>query len=323
VSRTRRIRDKRDRVGQLQVFCTAARLQSLTRTAERLGRTPAAVSLRIRELEHELGAVLLERGPAGTTLTPAGERLRALAEPVVDGVDALFGNFRQALEDAGEDTVRLLVEVDTGLSVLAHHARRFRERCPAAVLRLASAPFDSGLQRLCDESADLLLATERSYPHERFRYRELLRFDRVLIAPLGHPLAARERVAAHEAAAYRFVVPTRDSWSRQVGERMTRQWDIEVDIAVEVSNWDTVKRYVEAGAGVSVVPRIVLSDTDRLAVIALDAEVPTLGYGVFALRDTPLAPPARRFLQGLVAHGAPPGPAGASRARDPDDGRSR
>ncbi len=61
----------------LRVFEAAARHESFRRAAEELHVTPAAVSLRMRELEALLGTRLFERRPRGLRLTAAGRDYRA------------------------------------------------------------------------------------------------------------------------------------------------------------------------------------------------------------------------------------------------------
>ena len=53
-----------------------------------------------------------------------------------------------------------------------------------------------------------------------------------------------------------------------------------------------LKRYVEAGVGISVVPSLVVNDADRLAVVSLDADFPAYSFGVFTVRG-PHADPCR------------------------------
>ena len=90
-------RDKRDRVRQLRIFCEVVRAGTISGASERLGLTQPAVSLQVRDLEHEHGAILLERRSTGIGVTPAGRQLFALVEPLVQGVDGIFEDLPQSL----------------------------------------------------------------------------------------------------------------------------------------------------------------------------------------------------------------------------------
>ena len=77
----------------LRSFLLIAGGVSFTRTAERVGRTQAAVTLQIKRLEAMVGHRLLERGRGlGVRLTPKGERLAALARELVSLNDNILGS---------------------------------------------------------------------------------------------------------------------------------------------------------------------------------------------------------------------------------------
>ena len=301
----RRIRDKRDRVRQLRVFCEVVRAGSISEAAERLGITQPAVSIQVRELELALGAVLFEREPGGVAPTPAGERLHTLAAPLVHGVDTLFDGVQRSLEAAHTGRVRLATSNAGASFVLPPYVRRFREHHPHIPVRFDTVTPREGIDRMLDERVDLVCGPKDPYREASVRYDELFTYDLVLITPRGHPLAGRERVSPREASAYRAVVPPEGSYSRQFGERAAQAFGVEIDAAVEVGGWGEVKRYVEAGIGVSVVPSLCVNETDRLSVVALDAPLPRRSYGVFTPRHRPLTPAARSFFEVLVPNAEP------------------
>lgn len=90
----------------LDMLVTVAETGGFTAASARLGRTQSAVSVRIQDLESQLGQKLLERSRRGVTPTDAGERLIAHAR-------RLLAVEREALADlAGEAaTGRLRVGV--------------------------------------------------------------------------------------------------------------------------------------------------------------------------------------------------------------------
>jgi len=66
-----------------RTFVEVVSARSLVRAAERLHVTQAAVSMRIRSLEQQLGRKLLVRNKAGVTLTPEGRRFEPYASTLV------------------------------------------------------------------------------------------------------------------------------------------------------------------------------------------------------------------------------------------------
>ncbi|MBU3653725.1 MAG: LysR family transcriptional regulator [Limnohabitans sp.] len=64
----------------VESFVWLARLQNVTRTAEKLCLTQSAVSSRIAALEESLGTTLIDRRERGFRLTHAGQRFLLFAE---------------------------------------------------------------------------------------------------------------------------------------------------------------------------------------------------------------------------------------------------
>jgi adenylate cyclase len=101
----------------LRSFLLIARGVSFTHTAERVGRTQAAVTLQIKRLEGMVGHRLLERGRGlGVRLTPKGEHLAVRARELVslnDDIVGSLGNEYLALplpfvEPAGRPSIAVL-----------------------------------------------------------------------------------------------------------------------------------------------------------------------------------------------------------------------
>lgn len=80
----------------LKVFLAVSTCGNMTSAAKRLGLTQSAVSQSIRQLEDNLGTVLLDRAQRPLTLTAAGTVLQRHAVPLVEDASALATVVRQA-----------------------------------------------------------------------------------------------------------------------------------------------------------------------------------------------------------------------------------
>ena len=289
--RPRLARDKRDRLRQLRAFCETVRRGSVERAAERLGITAPAVSLHVRGLERELDAVLLQRDGAAT---PAGEHFYALASPLVHSADSLFTDLTRYLDLESVGVLRLAVSNAGALFVAPALVKRFRDAYPDIPVRMDTVAVREGMRRLLDDEADLALGPKEPLAGATLAYHELQTYGLVVIVPPGHSLAGRGTVAPRDVAAWPAVVPPAETYARQGGETTARA--LGVDAVVEVGEWAILKRYVEAGFGVGIVPSLVLSPTDRLAVVELELDGPPRSFGVYARADRVPAPAARRFL---------------------------
>lgn len=108
----------------LRLFVVAARAGSLSAAARQTGVPLPTLSRRVRALEEELGARLLERGAQGLSLTDAGARLLASAEPAVEQLAAA----EQRVHDAAGVSGRLRISVPPHVEPLWQVFDAFRRR---------------------------------------------------------------------------------------------------------------------------------------------------------------------------------------------------
>lgn len=100
---------------QVQTLVTIADLGTFAAAAQALHLAPPTVSLHVSELESRLGAALLERGPRGARLTPAGAALAERGRRLLKDADDAVEQVRRIAEGrAGK------VRLGTSTGVLVH-----------------------------------------------------------------------------------------------------------------------------------------------------------------------------------------------------------
>ena len=97
--------------GSLKVFEAAGRHLNFTRAAQELNVTPAAVSHQIKELEDQLGQLLIERTSRSMRLTEAGQILHAAVGEALSGLNRALARL-----DKGRDHARLRVSASTSIA---------------------------------------------------------------------------------------------------------------------------------------------------------------------------------------------------------------
>jgi DNA-binding transcriptional LysR family regulator len=80
----------------LRTFTTGIGLGSFARAAERLGRSPSAISEQLKKLEEQAGQPLLRKEGRGLGLTPAGEALLSYARRILELNDEAVSAMRGA-----------------------------------------------------------------------------------------------------------------------------------------------------------------------------------------------------------------------------------
>ena len=292
--------------------------------AESLGVTQPSVSSQVRELEKELETFLFDRSESGVELTRAGQRFYDLADPLVRGIDELSIGPTDRIDAAIPEHLHLAASAVGAACVLPRYIAQIRELHPSVRLTVRHGPLREGLELLVGDEVELVLGEKDSYREDALEYREVLTYELVLITSLDHPLAGRETVSPEEVGAWPAIVPSADVYSGQYGGNIARQFGLDARAAIEVGGWGVIKRYVERGLGVSVVPSMAVSEPDRLSVIPLGEYFPRYSFGVFTHRGEYLTPPARALLRLMIPGFPEPlerrpgrGPAGGGADLDP------
>jgi DNA-binding transcriptional LysR family regulator len=236
---------------QLETFLAVAEERSFSRAATRLHRTQPAVSQAVAKLEAELGEVLLERSSRDGTLTDAGEVLREYAVKLLN----LRGEATGALSELRQlhrGRLNLAANEYTCLYLLPllDEYRRRNPRVKIAVQRaLASRISDEVLQHSV-EIGVLSFRPEDEQIRSVVVYRDELDF---VVNP-RHPLAKEEEVSIRQLGAQNFIAHNISSPQRQKVIDTFRRHKTPLQIGVELPSLEAIKRFVEMGNGVALVP---------------------------------------------------------------------
>ena len=282
---------------QLRSFTTAARLRSVTRAAEQLDIGQPTVTTHIKKLEKEVGKVLFDRVRRPIQLTPAGAALAHLATPLVEGIDAL-ATTASATEEASPVAVASTHDIIS--HALLRGVRAFLSMHPHARLRIRSGLIHEVLLMVAEGEVDLGLipVLERS---EDFDFVGLFAHERVLIAPLGHPLLEEPLTSLDEIAKWPLILRRRETDTSRMLEAVFQRKGLEYEVLVELDSMDMVKRYAALGMGISVGPRLAIEPEDRevLGIVSLAHLLPVEQSGIVTLRGKSLSRPAKNFVSAI------------------------
>jgi DNA-binding transcriptional LysR family regulator len=131
------------------------RLGSLARAAERVGRSPSAVSQQMRKLEAQLGEPLFRKQGRRVVLTDAGDRVHAYARRILELNDEAVHAVRGAAVDG---VVRFGLPGDFAESWLPAALGQFRKAYPAVRVDVLVERNGLLLERLDRGEFDLVLA---------------------------------------------------------------------------------------------------------------------------------------------------------------------
>ena len=255
---------------QLEYFVAVAEEANFTRAAERVHISQSGVSAQIRQLEHELGATLIDRSGRTAAMTAAGAAALEHARAVLASVQAV----RQAVDDvAGLIRGRLVVGMVNGctLTPLFDGLARFHLAHPGVEIAL----FEDNSDRLIDGvrtgATDLALVGAADAPPAGLGALSIVSEGLVVAAPVGHPLTRRRRVTLADVSAYPIVCLPEGTGIRTVFDQACAVKGIRPDIALQASAPGAVADLAIRGLGVAVLSASMVADDDRrLTAMAID-----------------------------------------------------
>jgi len=239
---------------QLRTFLAIAETRSFTRAAQRVHLTQAAVSAQIKALETEMGTPLFARVNKKVYLTEAGEALRGRAARMLREHDeAVFA--LSELSQAGRGRLRL----GTASTMASRHPlpailAEIKREHPRAQITVARGTSAEIVARILRNDLDLGLV---SLPVEASDIcTEVLQRDRlVALLPPGHALARQRAVTAAQLAAEPLILGEEGGNTRRLIDLFFEKAGVRPQVTMELGSVTSIKRMVEHGLGVSIVPR--------------------------------------------------------------------
>jgi DNA-binding transcriptional LysR family regulator len=257
----------------LAAFVTVAAERSFSAAARRLHWTQPAVSQAVKRLEDEVGERLFDRSSRDGSLTEAGRLLQ-------DYASRLLG-----LASEAQSAVRELQEVRKGrVAIGANEAavhsllpfvERFAAAHPGVVIDVRRVPSRQLAGAILDRSLDFGVLTFQ--PHDRGIQAIALGTDEiVLLAAPHHRLASRRKVTLEEVGREVVIAHNDPSPARERVLRAYERRRTAINIQVALPSLDGIKRAVEMGIGIALLPRrCALTEIARGDLVAV--RVPELG----------------------------------------------
>lgn len=286
-------------VESLKTFCDLVETGSFSRAARLNFVTQSAVSQQLRTLEQKYGQRLVDRGPRRDVRpTEAGKLLFAEAKLVVARLASVEDRLRHR-PDVVSGTVTIASVNSVGLHTLPAPMTSFLRAYPQVNLRLVYRRTDEVYQACLEGSADLGVV---AFPSRRPQLELVpLRPDELVVAcPPDHPLAQRTRLSAAHLRGERFIAFDRDIPTRRLVDRLLRARGASVVVMMELDNIETIKRSVEAGLGISILPRPALENEVKAGTLAARPFASggfTRPIGIIYRRGRDLPAAARKFLE--------------------------
>ena len=270
-------------IDKLEFFIALAREQHFGRAAEECGVTQPTLSAAIRQLEDQLGVMLVQRGSRYQGLTPEGQRVLEWARRIVGDARPLREEMR-ATRHGLAGHIRLAV-IPTALAMVQRLTEPFQQRHPNVTFSVLSRTSLQVLSLLENLEIDAGITYLDNEPLGRVTSVPLYSERYHLITAAGTPLADRDTVSWSEVADLRLCLLTADMQNRRIINQHMAEAGVTPKPTLESNSMIVLFSHIRTGKWASIMPRNVAE---------------SFGF-TEAIRMIPITDPDAQHLVGLVA----------------------
>ena len=240
-------------INHLEVFLAVAQERSFSRAAESLHRTQPAVSQAIRRLESELGESLFDRSSKDGTLTAAGRVLLDFSQQMLN------------LRHHAQSAIRELRDLQRGKLSLGANEYTVNSLLPLIPVFRARHPHikieikRSLASRIPGEiiGRDVEIGVISFKPNDTALKSLSVGIDELaLVVSPNHPLAQKQIISVRELGAESFIAHNVPSPYREKVIKTFAQARTPLNISMEMPTLESIKRLVEQGLGIALIPRL-------------------------------------------------------------------
>lgn len=284
-----------------RVFYTVAKCGSLTRAAEELYISQPAVSQSIKQLENQLGVPLFDRRHRGMELSAQGGKV--IFAEVERALELLYqAETRLAeVQASAVGTIRIGASDTIFEYFLADKIVAFHERFPAVKIELMADFTPDTIAKLKANRCDVAFVNLPIQVDEELELEgNCMRLNDIFIAGEKYKELSQTPVSLSELKKYPLVLMDKNTVARRSLDNFFDTVGLKLQPSIEVGSWDLMKRLVQSGMGIGVIPREYAARglaAEELYEIQTDPVLPTRSVGMLLPKNQPVSYALHSFIQ--------------------------
>ena len=278
-------------MNKYEIILDVCETHSISKTAEKLNYTQSAISQAIRSYEKELGFPLFKRSKSGMDLLLG-------TESIIESLRIICREEKRIRQLAAE-----LTGLDTGyirigtIQSISYHwlpdiLKEFSTVYPNINFELTVDGFSRLKERLHSGELDCIFVSRYSVPDASFI--RVGTDELMLVTPVSHPLASQEEVSLSEIDNENFILSS-DGLDYEMGNVFAMN-NISPKIRYRLNEDFATLKMVEAGFGITVLPRLLLTNAPFHVCVRSFSGHYMRVLGVAYLENVSASPATQRFL---------------------------
>ncbi|MEA3277155.1 MAG: LysR substrate-binding domain-containing protein [Pseudomonadota bacterium] len=226
---------------------------SVSRAAARLNLVQPAVSQHLKQVEEELGTHLFRRyGKRLVGLTDAGEKVVHYARRTLADTANILAIGQDHVED-DSGVLRIGTTHTQARYVLPPAIRLFREAYPAVEVQIHQGTPRQLVDMTLQDLVDVAICTEAVGNHPALSAIPCYRWNRCLIAPLGHPVLDVRPITLELLCEHPMITYVSGFTGRgQLSDTFAKE-GLRPRVVLSAADTDVIKTYVREGLGLGVI----------------------------------------------------------------------
>jgi len=270
-------------IDKLEFLLALARERHFGRAAEACGVTQPTLSAGVKQIEEQMGVLLVNRGSRFQSFTPEGEKVLDWARRIVGDTRAMRAEVN-ALRHGLTGRLRIAA-IPTALAMIASLTTPFRQRHPNVRFTIQSRTSIEVLEQLDNLEIDAGVTYLDNEPLGRVTAVPLYRERYRLITSSNAPLGDRDSVTWAEVAQVPLCLLTPNMQNRRIIEGLLRGAGGNPQPTLESNSMIVLFAHVRTGSWASVMPAklaetLGLTETIRAIPITEPEAVHTIGLVV-------------------------------------------
>ncbi len=239
-------------IEKLEMFIALAKEEHFGRAADACGVTQPTLSAAIKQLEGQLGVMLVWRGSRFRGLTPEGARVLEWARQIVGDTRTMREEMRAARLGLSGN-VRLAV-IPTALTLVSDLTMQFAKQHPNVRFTVQSCTSAEILTMLENLEIDAGISYLENEPLGRVTTVPIYAERYALVVRSDHSLAARETIMWSELKQAQMCLLTPDMQNRRIINQHLSKANVSIDPQIEASSVIVLISHVLAGGWATILP---------------------------------------------------------------------
>lgn len=239
---------------QLQIFLEVARQKNMSRAAESLCMSQSAVSAALLQLESQYQTKLFDRVGKSLKLSSLGLSLRPMAERLLAEAEELH----QALLGKDElGNLNIGASLTIGNYLAVEYLTEYRDQYPEAEVGFNVASTPDIVSQVINFEVDIGLI-EADVRHDELEVIPWRDDKMVIFCSKKHPYAAKKILSKKDLFKANWILREPGSGARQTFDKAMQAFNPELNIYLELTHNEAIKRAVETGSGIGCLSEIAL-----------------------------------------------------------------